>query len=131
MRCAFEKSVRRADASCTRQLIESDDSDADSSSDDDSSSDEAEASGIEEDDSDEEEEEAGLPCREPWAGISAKTLRGILRQCHWEATRLAMQDGALKDLGPIGHFRNPPAPVKGMALSREVEGSIFEKLEKE
>ena len=96
-----------------------------------SSSDEAEASGIEEDDSDDEEEEAGLPCREPWAGISAKTLRGILRQCHWEATRLAMQDDALKELGPIGHFRNPPAPVKGMALSRKVEGSIFEKLEKE
>ena len=61
-----------------------------------------------------------------WQGIQAKTMRGILRKCHWHARHLASLGGDLKDLGPIGHFRNPPAPVKGMALSRKVEGSVFE-----
>ena len=61
-----------------------------------------------------------------WQGIQAKTMRGILRKCHWHATHLAILDNDLKDLGPIGHFRNPPAPDKGMALSRKVEGRVFE-----
>ena len=40
--------------------------------------------------------------------------------------RLASLDDELEDLGRIGYFEDPPAPAKGMALSRKVEGSIFE-----
>ena len=55
-------------------------------------------------------------------------LRGIIRKCHAHATHLESLDSALKDLGPIGHFRNPPRPARarGMALSRKVEGDIFD-----
>lgn len=61
-----------------------------------------------------------------WNGVKAKTLKGILRECHAHCTHLASLDDQLKGLGPIGHFRNPPAPMRGMALSRKVEGSIFD-----
>ena len=61
-----------------------------------------------------------------WHGVKPKTLKGVLRECHVHCTHLASLDDELKGLGPIGHFRNPPAPVGGMALSRKVEGSIFD-----
>jgi len=81
-------------------------------------------SGDESDTNDDDTHEHIQPPRQ-WRGIQAKTLRGIIRKCHAHATHLASLDSALKDLGPIGHFRNPPRPARGMALSRKVEGSIF------
>ena len=83
-----------------------------------------------ESDADDEQNEGGVQMKtlrmKTWQGIQAKTMRGILRKCHWHATHLASLDDNLKDLGPIGHFRNPPAPAKGMALSRKVEGNASE-----
>ena len=83
-----------------------------------------------ESDADDEQNEGGVQMKtlrmKTWQGIQAKAMRCILCKCHWHATHLASLDDDLKDLGPIGHFRNPPAPAKGMALSRKVEGNAFE-----
>ena len=87
-----------------------------------SSSDESESAGS--DDVADGEEAVIEP--KAWNGIQAKTLRGILRKVHAYGTHLASLDDELADLGRIGHFEDPPAPAKGMALSRKVEGSIFE-----
>ena len=55
--------------------------------------------------------------------LSVSGLSGWWGPCRG---RLANLDDELADLGRIGHFEDPPAPAKGMALSRKVEGSIFE-----
>ena len=55
--------------------------------------------------------------------LSVSGLSGWWGPCRG---RLASLDDELADLGRIGHFEDPPAPAKGMALSRKVEGSIFE-----
>ena len=88
-----------------------------------SSSDDKEPSSKEEDEGKGGSSEDEEP--ERWGGITAKTMRGIIRRCHQFANHLAGLDDDLKDLGRVGHFLNPPIPQAVEGMSRKIMGGVF------